>query len=299
LEVFGKKESLSLDCAENQEFCRELYQTIPHEITHGALNKLIDQDKTRWFEEGLADYVGSEILRQFAPNMQTPEKEMSAQATLHREEMRQRLFGWKEATSLDDFAFKKQKDWRKEAQTYEAAQQLIRLMIEESKKRGVERPLAVLLEKLKQRTEQKGKPATREELFALISQYLKVDVRTLGKLDAQTQQTLVQKATEILAREKNTPNLDNKFYALNVLASIDEIPLSEGWIKFLIEIAYDVKEDDYIRALAATALARRVNQNNFDKTIEKLRETNPLLKEKKLDSIKKDLQKNSLRPAPK
>jgi len=298
LEVFGKKESLSLDCAENQEFCRKLYQTIPHEITHGALGKLINHDKTRWFEEGLADYVGSEILRQFAPNMQTPEKEMSAQATLHREEMRQRLFGWNEP-SYFYLAFKKQKDWSNEAQTYEAAQQLIRLMIEESKKRGVERPLAVLLEKLKQRTEQKGKPATREELFALISQYLKVDVRTLGKLDAQTQQTLVQEATEILAREKNTPNLQNKFYALNILASIDEIPLSEGWIKFLIEIAYDVKEDDYIRALAATALARRVNQNNFDKTIEKLRETNPLLKEKKLDSIKKDLQKNSFRPAPK
>lgn len=298
LEVFGKKESLSLDCVQSQEFCRKLYQTIPHEITHPVLENLIDHDEVRWFDDGLAEYVGNEIMRQLAPSMATREKEISAQATLHREEIRRRLFGWNDLNSLD-FAFKSEKGWRNEAQTYEATQQLIRLMIEESKKRGVERPLAVLLKKLKQKVNQTGKPVNREELFALITQYLKVDVRALGKLDAQTQQSLVQEAIEMLAKEKNAPNLQNKFYALNVLASIDEIALPEEWIKFLIEIAYNAKEDDYIRALAATALARRVNQDNFDRPIEKLRETNSLFGEKKVDSIKRDLQRQSFRPAPK
>jgi len=121
----------------------------------------------------------------------------------------------------------------------------------------------------------------------------------LGKLDVQMQRSLVQETTEILPREKSTPNLQDKIYALNFLASIDEITLSEEWIKFLIEIAYDAKEDDYIRSLAATALARRVNQNNFNKTIEKLRKANSLLNGKELNSIKKDLQKKSFPPAPK
>ena len=206
------------------------------------------------------------------------------------------------------FLFMREKGAMRLLEKYVAAQELIRLMIEESKKRGVDRPLTVLLEKLKQSAAQKGKPATGEELIAAISEYLKVDVRTLGRLDEQTQQNLVQEATEILAKERDTQNSQtnfgkeslfiSKYYALNVLASIDEISLSEEWIKFLIEIVYNEKEDYFIRTLAATALARRVNHLNFDKTLEKLREPNSLPNKKKLDSIKKDLQKKSLRPAP-
>ncbi|MER3430945.1 MAG: hypothetical protein C4324_07885 [Blastocatellia bacterium] len=93
LEVFSKPASLNLECAQNEEFCKSLYKSIPHEITHSALEEVISHDKSRWFEEGLANYVGLEIHRQFAPQMLTREKEISAQAVLHREEIRQRLFG--------------------------------------------------------------------------------------------------------------------------------------------------------------------------------------------------------------
>lgn len=298
LEAFDKQESISLDCIKYPSFCEKLYKTIPHEITHPLLEDLIAHDKTRWFEDGLAEYVGTEITRELNPNIGTREKEISLQSTLHREEMRQQLFEWGELYSSVS-PFKGQKEMYNESQRYEASQQLIRLMIEESKKKGIERPLSVLLEKLKQFTKQKGKPASREELFALIGQHLKVDVQTLGRLDAQTQKSFVQEATEILAKEQTSSNLKNKFYALNTLASIDEIALSDEWINFLSEIVYNEKEDDFIQSLAATALARRMNQNGFDEVIEKLQHTNLFFKKKKLDSIKKDFQEKSLRPIPK
>lgn len=108
LKVSSKKENLNLDCAQNQEFCKKLYQTIPHEITHPTLEKFIIHEETRCFEDGLANYVGAEILHQFAPTIQTREKEISAQATLHRKEIRQRPFGWAELSS-SDIALKGQK----------------------------------------------------------------------------------------------------------------------------------------------------------------------------------------------
>lgn len=296
LEAFSKQESISLDCIKYPSFCERLYKTIPHEITHPLLEDLIAHDNTRWFEDGLAEYVGTEITRELNPNTVTREKEISNQATLHREEMRQQIFDWGEVNSSVS-PFNGQKEMYNESQKYEAAQQLIRLTIDESKKKGIDRPLSVLLEKLKQFKEKKRKPATREELFVLIGQHLKVDVRTLGRFDAQAQKNLVQEATEILAKEQNSPNLQNKFYALNILASIDEIALSDEWIKLLSEIAYNLKEDDFIQDLAATALARRMNQSGFNAIIEKLQQTNLFLKNKKLDSIKKDLQEKSLRPA--
>lgn len=294
LEAFDKQESINLDCIKYPTFCERLYKTIPHEITHPLLENLIAHDKTRWFEDGLAEYVGTEITRELNPSTVVREKEISSQATFHRKEMRQQLFDWGEIYSHKN-PLEGQKEMYSESQRYEAAQQLIRSMIEESKKKGVERPLSILLEKLKQFKEQNGKSATREELFVLIGQHLKVDVRTLGRFDVQTQKDLVREATEILTKEQNSPNLQNKFYALNILASIDEITLSDEWIKFLMKIVYSEKEDNFVQSLAATALAQRIYQDNFDKIVEKFQSANSLLKKRDLNFIKKDLQNKSLR----
>ena len=94
MDIFGKKEDVSQDCVRNPEFCESLFHTLPHEITHPAVGRLIDHKKTRWFDDGLAEYVGTEINREFVPGVVTREKDIYAQTMLHSDEIRQQLFDW-------------------------------------------------------------------------------------------------------------------------------------------------------------------------------------------------------------
>ena len=95
------------------------------------------------------------------------------------------------------------------------------------------------------------------------------------------------------------PNAQNKFYALNVLASIDEIALSDKWINYLLDEVYNRKAgDDYLWALAATAVVVRFNQKGFEETLKNYVSGNEYLKSKSTKKIKEELEKLSIRPKP-
>ncbi|CAN5585882.1 hypothetical protein BH24ACI2_BH24ACI2_12540 [soil metagenome] len=287
--VFKNKEELNLDCSDDDKLCEGIYSTIPHELTHGAVENLVTQKNLKWFDEGLANYIGAEVSREFRPSvMQTKFKENVPKVSLHRPEIREGLWTWSDYANKKDTYFMRNQ-WFK----YKASEQLLRLTIEESKKKGVENPLKVLFEELRKFREANGKAANAEDLISIIEQRLKVIPKELGVLDNAAQKQLVEEAIKILS-ESNLTDAD-KYYALIILASVDEVPLSIDWLKFLLKNVYTNREKIYLQNLAATALSRRARQKEFDEAVKSFLNENPNLKKLNLKNIKTNIEQLSIR----
>lgn len=292
LEVFKDKTELNFTCGEKDEVCKSIYGIIPHELTHGAIEYVVDSKDTRWFEEGLGNYVGKEVSRKYRPSgIQEKFDEVMPKISLHRADIREDLFLWEHLSSI-----KKKNDFIKnEWFRYIAAESLIQLIVQNAKAQGVKAPLDILLTKLKEQRTKRGKPANSEDVIFLIQQYLKVNPKTTGVLDKQTQKNLVDEALNMLSQKETA--IEEKNYALYVLAGIDDIQLSENWLKYLLKEVYQQKNNsEYQRELAATALSQRFKQEGFDKILENYLKENKELTGKSLKKLKKELQELSIRP---
>ena len=294
--AFSNKEDLNLDVCNPSGFCSEIFVTIPHELAHTALDDLITRKNTRWFDDGLAGYVGKTIYEKFSPNDFRKELEGYApQVSLHRRDIRENIFNWKE---IGFRLFKiTPKDLSNEIFHYGASYQLIKEIIAESEKKGIDNPLQILLAKLKELREKSGKPANTDEIVSIIRNDLRVDPKTIGKLDAQTQKSLVDGAISLLSN--NDLSTEKKSYALFILAGIDEIEISDKWINYLLDQVYQHKtSDENQRDIAATALVVRFNQDGFDKLLKNYLSSEPQLKRKSVKKAKAELAEFSLRPRP-
>ena len=289
--IFKDKKTLDLSCNKEDKLCGSIYQTIPHELTHVAIENLIDHKDVSWFEEGLCNYVGKEVNRTYRmPAISDNFDENVPRVTLHRQDIQNDLFFWNHSSNNKKINFVRNEWFR-----YIAAEELIQLIIENAKKQGIEKPLNLLLTKLKERKEKLGKPADSYEITALIQESLNVNPKTLGILDEQTQKNFVNEALNLLSQSEI--GIEKKNYALYVLAGIDDIEISDRWIKYLLEEVYRQKNgDQYQQELAATALARRFKQTDFDKILETFLLENKKLVKDSPKKVKRELQELSIRP---
>lgn len=293
--VFKDKKLLNWGECKDNLICLGVFETIPHELTHTATSDLITEKRNRWFDDGLAEYVANEVLEKFSPNEYRKKIESYIPAvSLFRNDIRQNIFSWREPS----VGFSLQADYKEisnEIFKYGASYQIFKQIVIESEKTGLKNPLNILLTKLKERREKLGKPADSKEIISLIQQNLKVNPKTLGILDEQTQKNFVNEALKILSQ--NEISVEKKNYALYILAGIDDTQLSENWMKYLLDEIYQRKSgDENQRELAATALAIRFNNEGFDKILEHYLEENKELKGKSIKKLKRELQELSIRP---
>lgn len=289
--VFKDKKELALNCSANDDLCKEIFQTIPHELSHGTLSGLIDRN-ARWFDEGLAEYISVEVGNGFYPEVNMPRIESYVPAvSLYRNEIRQNLWSWKEF-ELKNLKKSGDLDSQNDYFFYGAAHQMIRLIVEKAKEQTTENPLEILFRELENSKRKKQALINSEEIIFLIQQHLKVFPKQLGDINVTEQRKLSERAIEILSQEK--PEIPKKFYALYILSGFDGIPLSEKLIAYLLDEVYKGDYNTILPNLAATALARRINQNDFAAATEKYLKTND--KNQSIKGLKRRLQKLSLRP---
>lgn len=291
LYVFKDEKDLEMNCSSDNNLCKEIFRTIPHELTHGALDNLIDRN-ARWFDEGLAEYIAFETGNSFVPQINKERVESYVPVvSLYRSEIRQNLWYWKK---FDFNSLKKtsETDLQNDFFYYGASHQLIRLITEKANIRMTEKSLEILFTQLINLQKKKQRPIKSEEIIALIQEHLRVNPKELGNIGDQEQRKLVEESLKILSQ--NNLDIPKKFYALYILSGIDKVPISEKWVIYLLNEVYTGDQNTTLPNLAATALSRRIWQNDFDSAVEKyLKAENKDLSVKR---IKKDLQKLSIRP---
>jgi hypothetical protein len=217
--------------------------------------------------------------------------------SLNREDIRHSIWSWNEA-DLNFLLRVSHKNLSNEIYRYAAAYQIIKQAVEEAKNKGIENPLNTLLTKLKEQKDKQGKPSGSEEIIFLIQENLNVKVKAIGILDEQSQKKLGVEAIDLLSQKEITSQ--NKKYAFNILVGIDKFYLREKWLKFLLDEFYFNNEDDQVlKELAATALAMRINQPEFDMILQVYLKENQKLKKNSIKKVKKDLENFSIRPVPK
>jgi len=116
----------------------------------------------------------------------------------------------------------------------------------------------------------------------------------VGILDLDEQKQLVQEAIAILSDTENPPEPQNGYYAVSVLANLDEVPLSDEWVKKLLIMAYSKDPFDYSANMAATALARRDDRVAVEKAFNELQQTDEYFKKIKFRTVWKYLKQRSI-----
>jgi hypothetical protein len=281
--IFKNREEINFDCSNKNGLCDGVYVTLPHELTHIALDSLLRVKNNRWFQEGLADYAGYKISAE-TPAKPGILKDIVPEISLHRKEIRESLFSWR---------YSSENDVQNEYFRYQAALQVIKLIVEEAEKKEIENPLQVLFVELIKQREVDKKPITAKGLIKIIQQRLKVDPKELGILSSARQKELVGNAAVILSQGKSS-DLE-QYAALYILAGIDEIPISDALSRYLLEKVYKDNKNVLFRNLAATALIRRAGQENFEALLNTFLKENPALENRSLEQVKKYLQTLSLR----
>lgn len=295
--VFKTTDDLDLDVCNSISVCSGIFGTIPHELTHGVLDDLITRTDTRWFDEGLSEYVSNTVYKRLSPdNYREKIESYVPLVSLHRKDIRSNLLHWGEPVLHKLFAIS-QKDLSNEFYRYGAAYQLIKEIIADAEKHGLENPLGTLLTKLKEHSAKTGKPANTQEIISIIQNDLKIDPKAIGELDPQTQQGLVDETISLLAKDELST--EKKSSALYILAGIDGIKLPDRWINFLLDQIFQNKTSDANqRDIAATALVVRFNQDGFDELLKNYLLNDQRFRSKSLKKVKAELAEFSLRPRP-
>ncbi len=287
--VFSEKKEMEITCRDANDLCRSIYGTIPHELTHGVIGTLLRHNKTRWFHEGLSEFVSEEVSNRFFISKTANEIPM---LSLHRKEIRDGLWSWD--YEADKINKESMQNTKVPFFLYHSSGYLLKLIIKNSEKRAIVKPLDVLLNKLRYFKETTGVMAGAAELNDILRQYLKVDYKELGTLDIKDQEKFVEEAVRGISLKNVTAS--DKFKFLYVLAAVDEIPVSDKNIKILLDNVYKKQEDAFFANLAATGIVRRFKQIDSDKILKEYITENPGLKQNSLKKVKKQLEKMSIRP---
>ena len=284
--VFKNKDEISLSCNKTDILCESIYENIPHELTHGAIENLLHPKNTRWFEEGLGNYVGQEVSNKYRPSvMQEKFKQVIPKVSLHRQDIQKGLFSWEHLLSENN-RFSKNEWFR-----YIAAGYLIKLLTENAKREGRKKPLEILFTELINIRKVTGKAANSNQLLSVIEQSLNTNVKNLGGLDKSTQNLLVEDALREL--ENKNINTEVKNYALIILASIGDLQLSKHWLNFLLSELYLKNNSEYTKNLISTALFIRFGQTDFNEVLINFLQKSRISKKSK--KVMQEIEKLSLR----
>ncbi|MFN6963549.1 MAG: hypothetical protein ACK4S4_07265 [Pyrinomonadaceae bacterium] len=295
--LFRGTEELDLTKCHPRGFCSEIFSVTPHELTHPVLENLITRKQTRWFDDGLAEYVSNSILERFNPTeLRIKLRSYVPEMSLHRQDIRENIFAWREA-GVGFFKIS-QRDLSNEIYYYGASYELVRQVVERAKRNGVEAPLEVLLRGLKELRERSGAPVSTSDIISIMESKLKINPKTFGDLDSNRQKAFWDEAISLLSGSEVSD--DDKKYALYIFAALDRAPLTREWLGYLMDIVYKSEDADTIRReLAASALTVRFKQAGFDDALRNyLSSSNPKVKGKSVREVKQKLVSMSLIPTP-
>ena len=246
-----------LDCRRNQDLCENILTTIPHELTHSAIEGILSGQRTRWFEEGLSEYVAWKIADRLNPLI--AEEKLSSRNTefvfgcvCNKE----RIFNWSDEieqskSPLLNRSSNLQKIWGQQV-LYGASFQLVRLLMQTYENEGLKSPTGKLLALLAEYRKQKDKIVDGEELTTILQQLKPFDLTSLMTFSNRENDFLSAKAQQnlITATDEQT-----RFYALNQTACLQN-PVNEKAAFALLKIVFGSKEDETDKSLAATALMK-------------------------------------------
>jgi hypothetical protein len=274
--------------------CDSIFHRIPHELAHTALNDLISRRETRWFDEGFAEYVANGVMGTVSPQrLKTRLRIYLPEVSLHRRDIRRRIFDWKEVASVGEIRNSSSRDLQDQGYMYGAAFQLIADTLSDAEARGKTRPIPLLLTRLKELRDSNGRPAAGEDIKNLIKGVLGIDVRKIGQIDPLKVQTLADDAFATLSHA----GIDQKERqaSLYTIAALDEAPLDNEWVTFLLNVVYgDPAHHSLSRSLAATALVARMSNIGFEEKLRLSSSKIPLLRKRKLKTVRAELNDLSL-----
>lgn len=268
LQVVSREDSKNFDCHSSPSaLCQEIFLTTPHELTHELVDHLLGKAATRWFDEGLAEYVAWGVAQDRAPALRKNSLFMP-EVCLHCPEIRQKLKSWKGEDSLSGLKKKvsnTQTAWEI-GSLYRASFQLVRLVVERARANGIADPVQKLLRAMMEFRARRKRPVDGEELFALIRETLQIDVEQLGVLSADEQRRLIAQAEDDLNKRDDAVLYLN---SLQALACID-MDVKRSTLEGLLRIAFDEKGDPLAKHLAATALVIRFEQPELEEALKRL-----------------------------
>lgn len=316
IKPYKNLDEIKLQCEKATSFCKDIFFDTPHELTHLALWSLTasrqEEDKIypRWFEEGVAEYNAAQVAGKLMPVVADYQSSTKLpEASLGRVEIREKIFDWRRYETKADYPVTRftwlsdnptieSYAWN-QAALYGASRRLVELILSEAEKQEIENPLPFLFREMQKQHKESGKPLGNNEIMLLIRQKLKVESTKLGEISFLEQRQMVSQELDFLKRNlsEGEPKKNNvkKYKALSILASLD-VPLEKSDLQMLLQLAYNPKQGGYFNGLAATALARRTKQPEFEIAVEESLKSNPNLKKKSVKAIKSDLQKLSFRP---
>lgn len=316
IKPYKSLDEISLQCEKATSFCRDIFNDTPHELTHLSLWSMTankrEEDKSypRWFEEGVAENIAAQVALKLAPVVAEYQlSTLSPEASLSRLEIRKKIFDWRRFETKADYPVTRFKwlsdnpsvdsySWN-QAALYGASRRLVELILSEAKKQGIENPLAFLFREMETQHKVRNSPLSNNEIMLLIRQKLRVEPTKLGEVSLLEKRQMVLQELSFLKqplREGQTKKSNLETYkALSILAGLD-VPIEESDLQMLLELVYDAKQSSTFRSLAATALAIRIKQPEFEVAVLKSLKGNSNFLNKSVKGIKSELQKLSLRP---
>jgi hypothetical protein len=283
--IFKDISEIKFESLESNNLAENIFQIIPHEITHGAIENLISQKELKWFDEGLAEYVANEVLKSSINLSKEQEQHLKIlpKLMLNQAVIRSEIWSWK----------KRSKNLLNNYNLYQASLELIRLIIEKAKQNRIINPLKTIFEKLKELKKTNNKDVDNEKLFNIIQNLLNIEIKTLGILSNEEKENFVSYALEIIYK-KDTP-YTNKYLPFLILANLSDIKLSDISIFKLLEELYLEKENKPFISLISKALKERFNEPCFNKNVERFLQNNPNLNQKSIKEIKNHISNLSIK----
>jgi hypothetical protein len=244
------EKNLNLDCELNTEIGKQIYITIPHELTHTALDGFVKSDVT-WFQEGLAEYVSFLVSSKSLPKLALRrEAETLPEVSLNRNEISEKLFDWHYSNNVENL------QGLESIFFYGASHQLIKLLISKFDEKNPSQLLLKIIEK--------QKSLNSSEILEIIKNELHIDIKNIGILSNNRKKEIFQNALNLYKKEKNNEKIGYKFSSLATIAFLDEL-LPDEYFEYFFTDVFNEKNDNLIQCFASKSILKHLGQENFDK----------------------------------
>ncbi|MBX3266470.1 MAG: hypothetical protein KF831_07160 [Acidobacteria bacterium] len=283
------RRELDLECSQNNEICSDIYLTIPHELSHRSLDRIVQRD-ARWFDEGLAEYASIKVATVLAPEIaRTRLRAYLPRESLHRREIRENIIRW-QPFKYRDLKRMNELEIRNDFFFYGAAYQIL----EYAFANGTDTRRSGLLPRIQSLRNVKKRPISNKELLSVVENELGNGIRSLGVVPETEQIKYVRQAEDVLRPESK--NATDHYEALYRLAVFDDISLSRETIESLIDLAFQQSAPHYFSELAATAITRRLRRENFKSFIATYLSSTSKQQKVSIRKLVDGLKKKSIRP---
>lgn len=249
--AYDSRTEMNSNCAVVTDLCDTIYRTIPHELTHLMVEGLFSSE-AKWIEEGLAEYVSGLVTSKLSPR-QAYNREIVTmpEIALHSASIRDRLFQWDYHPSTMN---------EESVLFYGASHQLARQIFAVSRSDSEHRRLAQFFSA----SANAGSALTSNQVKEVIQSEFGIDVTQLGQLSVTRETELYKNAVDTYILERNKSRTAYKYKSLITIAYIDK-PISDEFLRMLIDDLFDKKYPPLLRKWTAISLARRMDNTTFSR----------------------------------